>query len=90
MTLIHKFKRLRIRGKWWTFDWDYKGNAYAWCNYEEHTIQINLRKHKSIPQLVNTLSHEIAHAIKFDLPHKDVYALASAWTRALLEGGIIA
>ena len=90
MQLVHKFKRLRIRGKWWRFDWDYKGTAYAWCDPEARLIQINLRKHKTAPQLVNTIAHEIAHACKFDLPHKDVYALASAWTRALLEGGIIA
>ena len=76
MHLVHKFKRLKIRGKWWKFDWDYNGTAFAWCNFDDRTIQINLRKHKSVPQLVNTLSHEIAHAIRFDLPHKDVYALA--------------
>ena len=89
MKLAHKFNRLRIRGKWWRFDWDYKGKTFGMCVFEERKIQINLRKHKTTEPLVNTLAHEIAHATKFDLPHKDVYALASAWTRCLLEGGII-
>lgn len=90
MNIAHKFKRLRIRGKWWRFDWDYKGKAYAWCIPEERTIQINLRKHKSVPQLVNTLFHEIQHAVCYETPHKIVYATAAAVQRALTEGGIIA
>ena len=90
MILVHKFKRLKIRGKWWHFDWDYRGKAYAWCIPEERRIQINLRKHKSVPELANTLVHEMTHAIVYELPHKDVRALSTAVQRALTEGGIIA
>ena len=90
MNIAHKFKRLRIRGKWWRFDWDYRGAAYAWCVPEEKLIQINLRKHKTVPQLVNTIAHELTHAVAYDLPHGDVRALATAIQRALTEGGIIA
>lgn len=90
MILVHKFKRLKIRGKWWRFDWDYKGKDFAWCIPEDRTIQINLRKHKSVPQLVNTITHELAHAVAYEMPHGDVRALATAVQRALTEGGIIA
>lgn len=89
MKLVHKFKRLRIRGKWWRFDWNYRGREYAWCIPEERLIKINLRKHKTVAALVNTLVHEISHAIVYDLPHKEVYALSAAVQRALTEGGIV-
>lgn len=90
MRLVHKFPSLRIAGKRWRFDWDYKGLAYGWCIQDERRIQINLRKHKSVPQLTNTLIHEITHAVAFELAHEKVRAIASATERALTEAGVIA
>ena len=86
---INRFKRLRIAGKWWSFDWNYKGKAYAWCDSEARLIQINLGKHKTVAALVDTLTREITHAVDIDLAHRKVYAIGSAVKRALQEGGIV-
>lgn len=86
---INRFQSLRIAGRKWKFDWNYHGKMLAWCDPEQRLIQINLRKHKTVAELVDTLTREITHAVDIDLAHRKVYAIGSAVKRALQEGGIV-
>jgi hypothetical protein len=81
---------VKIKGKTWkikTVDDLHVSGVPSFGSCAPGLREIELDRGQTAGERMNTLVHELAHAVDFDKSHKKINALAEAVTETLLKDG---